>query len=83
MSNVMDMFRSETELIQAESCFDVAMQRVNNRYGEDIKLFPEEVVERFKEQLWSSIALSIVYDGYDAAMDYARNTQFFIRRKVC
>ena len=82
MDNVMEMLKSETELIQAEHCFDTAMQRVNNRYGEDIKHFNVENVEKFKEQLWNNIVLSIVYDSYVAAMDYARNAQFFIKTKT-
>lgn len=71
MKNVMEMFTSETQLIRAESAFDVAMTRIKT-------MFPKANEDSYHDKLWNNIALSVINDGYDAAMDYARNACFTV-----
>ena len=66
MKNVMEMFETETQLMLAESVYDVAMKRMREK-NLDIE---------FSENLWNSIALTVIEDGYEAAKDYARNATF-------
>ena len=71
MKNVMEMFKDETQLTQAECAYDVAMKRIKTE-------FPKADENSYSEKLWNSIALSVINDGYDAAMDYARNAYFTV-----
>lgn len=77
----MDMittFQTEEQMMQTECCFDIAMQRVNKKFGDDIKKLPEEGMESFRTKLWNNIALSVTKSGYAEAMDYARNANFVL-----
>lgn len=72
-------FRDETQVMQAEACFDMAMQNVRKSYGsEAVDKLSEESRESFENKLWNNIALSITKEGYDAAKDYARNAHFVL-----
>lgn len=72
-------FRDETQVMQAEACFDMAMQNVRESYGsEAVDKLSEESRESFEGKLWNNIALSVVKEGYEAAKDYARNAHFVL-----
>ena len=75
MRNIMEMFESETQLMLAESAYDEAMKRIRKR-NPDVE---------FSESVWNSIALTVIMDGYKAAMDYARNAAFttMTKGKAC
>lgn len=67
MENVMNMFENETQLLQTECAFDVAMKRIEEKYPE---------AGRDEEGVWNAMALCVINEGYEAAMHYARNTRF-------
>ena len=61
-------FKNEEQMMQTEACFNMAMERVNKKFG--------KVAEDFMVKLWNNLALSVIKTGYEAAKDYARNASF-------
>lgn len=71
MKNVMEMFTSETQLIQAESAFDVAMKRIGAER-------PEINPDSYSDRVWFAVAGAVVHDGYEAAKEYAQTAPVHI-----
>lgn len=67
---VMEMFENDTQLMQAECAYDVAMHRMKKKYP-NIK---------YSENLWNTIARIVIVDGYKAAMNFAT---FYCDRCKC
>ena len=65
-------FKNEEQMMQTEACFNMAMERVNKKFGEVAK----NRMESFMVKLWNNLALSVTKMGYEAAKDYARNASF-------
>ena len=69
MENVMNMVQNETQLMQAESAYSLAVDRIRNE-------FPTVSEDSYRDKLFSQIVRTVVDDGYDAAVEYAKNTYF-------
>ena len=71
MKNAMEMFTNETQLIQAESAFDVAMKRIGAEH-------PEINPDSYSDRVWFAVAGAVVHDGYEAAKEYAQTAPIHI-----
>ncbi len=71
MKNAMEMFTNETQLIQAESAFDVAMKRIGAEH-------PEINPDSYSDRVWFAVAGAVVHDGYEAAKEYAQTAPVHI-----
>lgn len=71
MENVMNMIKNETQLMQAESAYSLAVKRIRNE-------FPTASEDSYRDKLFSQIVRTVVDNGYDAAVEYAKNTYFVI-----
>lgn len=69
MENVMNMIKDENQLMQAESAYSLAMQNIKNTY-------PNVNEDKYRDKLFGQIVRTVVNDGYDVAVEYAKNTCF-------
>ena len=71
------IFQDEDQLIAAEGAYDTAVRRALQKCPE--KAEPDDA---FLNALWNNIALTVIHDGYAAAMSYARNADFNVKQHL-
>ena len=71
MKNVIEMFKDETQLVQAESAYDMAMKRIRAEH-------PEINPDSYSDRVWFAVAGVVVHDGYEAAKEYAQTAPVHI-----
>lgn len=62
---------TETEEMQAQACYDVAMERIKAQH-------PEINPDTYSDRVWFSVLGMVVNSGYDVAMEYAREAEVHI-----
>lgn len=60
-----NMFNDETQEMQAQACYDTAMQRIQ-------KEFPKVNPDNYSDRVWFAVVGMVVHNGYKAAMEYAQ-----------
>ena len=65
MDKVIEMFKDETQLVQAESAYDMAMKRIGAEH-------PEINPDSYSDRVWFVVAGVVVHDDYEAAKEYAQ-----------
>lgn len=66
LSNTMDMFENEEQVLQTEHCYDIAMRSIR-------AVAPDAKEEEFGDILFHNIAEVVIKDGYEAAKQLSEN----------
>lgn len=65
------MFKDETQEMQAQACYDMAMERIG-------KQFPEISPDTYADRVWLAVAGEVVHNGYESAKTYALTAQVHV-----
>lgn len=70
-NNAMNNISNEDILLQTESIYDMAMNRIGKEY-------PEIPADNYSDRVWFAVSGAVKHQGYEAAKDYALNAPFCI-----
>ena len=71
MNNSMNNITNEDTLLQTESIYDMAMNRIGKEY-------PKISPNNYSDRVWLAVSDAVKHQGYEAAKDYALNAPFCI-----